>query len=272
MLGCKFYVVNNRIKKQIAEFNFSMLQINSIQGVINNLDAIIAWCKTHQSPMGYFATLYRRMTFAVMEGIQNNKFEDGKRMEQLDIIFATRYLEAWEAYTHQQRCTNAWYVCFEACKNDNLIVLQHLVAGVNAHINLDLGIAAAVVAPGDKIFSLQKDFDKINDVIASLMQAVQDSLCKIWFPLRAIETMANHSQDGVLNFSIVTARKTSWANALALAFIQGDMKDTHINTIDSAVVTIANRIINPGMLTEMLLHPVREMENKEVSKNIELLK
>ncbi|MEO5684347.1 MAG: DUF5995 family protein [Chitinophagaceae bacterium] len=248
-----------------------MIRVNSIQEVINNLDLIIAWSKSHQTPMGYFATLYRRMTVAVRDGIRNNAFEDGPRMEQLDIIFASRYLDAWESYTHQQRCTNAWYTCFEACSNNKLVVLQHLLGGINAHINLDLGIAAASVAPGEKIFSLQHDFEKINDVIRELAQAIQESLCKIWFPLRALQRITNNSQDTVLNFSITTARKTSWANAVALAFIQGEIRDTHINTIDAAVVTIANRIISPGIMTEMVLLPVREMEHDNVSRNIELL-
>ncbi len=244
---------------------------HSIQDVITNLDTIIQWSKDKQSPMGYFATLYRRMTVAVMQGIQNNVFADGPRMEQLDIVFASRYLQAWDAYTHQQRCSNAWYTAFEACSNSKLIVLQHLLAGINSHINLDLGIAAATVAPGDKIYALQPDFDKINDVISTLMQSVEDDLCKIWFPLRAIRSVTNGSQDIVLNFSIDTARKTSWANALALAFIPESMRDTHINTMDMAVVAIANRIISPGMLTEILLSPVRAMESPDIDKNIGLL-
>lgn len=248
-----------------------MIPASSIQEVINDIDTIIGLSRTQQSPMGYFATLYRRMTVAVSDGIQNNIFEDGARMAQFDVLFANRYLQAWSAYTSQQRCTNAWYTTFEACSNQKLVVLQHLVAGVNAHINLDLGIAAATLAPGPAIFALQNDFDKINDVIASLLQGIQDSLCKIWFPLRAIESITNGSQDAVLNFSIVTARKTSWANALALAFMPEDMRDIHINTLDAAVVTIANGIINPGTMTELLLYPVREMENTDVSKNIDLL-
>ncbi|MEO6316366.1 MAG: DUF5995 family protein [Chitinophagaceae bacterium] len=247
------------------------MQANSIQEVIGHLDMIIAWSKKAESPIGYFAMLYRRMTVAVMDGIRDNAFADGKRMEQLDVVFANRYLAAWEAYTHQQHCTNAWYTSFEACKDDNLIVLQHLVGGINAHINLDLGIAAASIAPGNAIFNLQQDFDKINDVIALQMQSVQDALCKIWFPLRALLQVANNRQDIVLNFSIVTARKTSWTNAVALAFIPQALQETHINTIDAAVVTIGNRIIHPGIITGMLLHPVRQMENSSVSKNMELL-
>ncbi|MEP7278629.1 MAG: DUF5995 family protein [Bacteroidota bacterium] len=244
---------------------------NTIQEVIDNIDTIINWSREHQSPVGYFAMLYRRMTVAVKQGIQNNLFEDGKRMEQLDIVFASRYLQAWNAFSRQQRCTNAWYTCFEACGNKKLIVLQHLVAGVNAHINLDLGIAAAQVAPDDAIFALEHDFNKINDVIASLTQAIQDSLCAIWFPVRALQSIVNNQQDAVLNFSIVAARRASWANALALSHMPAAMQETHINTIDSAVVTIAGRIFNPGLVTEMLLYPVREMENKEVSRNIDLL-
>jgi len=249
-----------------------MIQPGSIQGVVDNLDLIIAWSKTHQSRMGYFATLYRRMTVAVMQAIQNKVFDDGPRMEQLDIVFASRYLQAWEWYTHQQHCSNAWYTTFEACKNDKLIVLQHLMAGVNAHINLDLGIAAAQVAPGDAIFSLQQDFDKINDVIASLMQAVQESLCRIWLPLRAIVSVTNHEQDAVLNFSIGSARKAAWTNAVALAFLPSAMRDTHISTIDSAVVTIAGRIIDPGTMMSVLLYPVHAMEAASVTENIDLLR
>ena len=249
-----------------------MVQPASIQEVIVRLDEIINWSRIHQSPVGYFAMLYRRMTVAVMQGIQGNRFENAERMEELDVVFASRYLQAWDAYSQQQHCSNAWYTTFEACKKQELVVLQHLVAGVNAHINLDLGIAAATVAPGDQIFSLQHDFEIINDVIASLTAAMQASLCNIWFPLKTIQSITNHREEAVLNFSIVSARKTSWANALALAFIPPDMRDTHINTIDAGVVTIANRIIHPGLVTEMLLVPVRQMENTEVSKNIDLLK
>lgn len=248
-----------------------MPSVNSIEEVIIQLDLIIARSREQQNAMGYFAMLYRRMTVAVSEGIKNGVFEDGKRMEQLDTVFASRYLEAWQAYTQHQKCSNAWYTTFEACRNPDLIVLQHLLAGVNAHINLDLGIAAAAIAPGNTIFLLQHDFDKINDVIASLTQAVQDALAAIWFPLRALQRITNNSGDAVLNFSIATARKTAWANAVALAFIDGSLRDTHINTIDSAVVTVANRIIHPGMITELMLSGVRSMENQEVSRNIDLL-
>lgn len=45
------------------------------------------------------------------------KFEDILRMTQLDIAFATRYLDAWDSYSKGKKCTNSWYFAFEAAKN-----------------------------------------------------------------------------------------------------------------------------------------------------------
>ena len=52
--------------------------------------------------MGHFASLYRHMTIAVKNEIDNKRFVDGSRMEQLDVNFANRYPEAWQAYTSQK--------------------------------------------------------------------------------------------------------------------------------------------------------------------------
>ena len=71
-----------------------MIQATSIDGVITELDKIIEWSKLHQSRIGYFASLYRNMTLAVQQGITNKIFDNGERMEQLDVIFANRYIQA----------------------------------------------------------------------------------------------------------------------------------------------------------------------------------
>lgn len=249
-----------------------MIQATNINEVITHLDGIIEWSKQRQSRIGYFATLYRRVTIAVKEGIANNRFKDAERMGLLDVIFANRYLQAWEAYINKQKCTNAWCATFDACDNTHLIVLQHIILGINTHINLDLSIAAAGACPGDKIYDLQEDFERINNVIASLFDDVQETLCNIWFPLRALARIANHRQEAVLNFSIDKARRVSWANAVALAIMNDAGRDNYISMMDNTVVEIANRIINPGMAMSFVLQPVLLMESKNVSEITDLLK
>ena len=249
-----------------------MNPITTIDGVIAQLDEIIDWSINNKSRIGYFATLYRRMTIAVKQGILTNQFEDGKRMEQLDIIFASRYIDAWESYISKQSCSNAWHTAFDACQSSELIVLQHLLLGINTHINLDLGIAAAQCCPGDTIYSLQTDFGKINDIIEAQSQIVQDILCNIWPPLKLFTDISNNSQKAVLNFSIDTARKCSWANAIVLANTDDTLKAAHISQIDNMVVGLAKQIIDPGIWMEFLLKPVRMMEDSDTNKLIGLLK
>ena len=249
-----------------------MNEATTIEEVISQLDNIINWSITNKSRIGYFATLYRRMTVAVQQGIINNIFQDGKRMEQLDVDFANRYFFAWDAYSNKQPCSGAWRLAFDACQNPGLICLQHLVLGINTHINLDLCIATAECCPGDKIYGLEPDFNKINEVIAAQSQIVQNALSKVWFPLKALNDIANNQEKAVLNFSIDTARSCSWANAIALAYANGPAKDGLINQIDNTVVGIGQKVIDPGFWVNFILKPVRLMESSDVSKIITLLK
>lgn len=245
--------------------------ITNIKEVITQLDSIIQWSINNKSRIGYFATLYRRMTVAVQQGIINNSFQDGKRMEQLDVIFANRYFAAREAYINKQPCSDAWCTAFDACENSDLIVLQHLVMGINTHINLDLCIAAAECCPGDKIYALQSDFEMINAIIEGQSQLVQTSLSNIWFPLKFITSISNKEQKAVLNFSIATARKCSWANAIVLANANDDLKKGHISQIDNMVVELGKKIDHPGFWISLLLKPVKLMESRDVAKIIGLL-
>ena len=68
----------------------------TIDQVIEQLDDIIDWSIIRSSRLGYFAALYRKVTIKVKDGIRDGYFEDAERMERLDVIFANRYLEAFE--------------------------------------------------------------------------------------------------------------------------------------------------------------------------------
>ena len=249
----------------------SMINATTIDEVIVHLDNIIAVCKQQQSRIGYFACLYRKMTLAVKQGIADNIFANGSRMELLDVNFANRYLQAWEANSKKERCTRSWSAVFASSATNSLIVLQHLVLGINTHINLDLAIAAAQTCPGNQVFDLEADFNKINDIIGSLMQNVQDDLTAVWPPLKLITAIANHQQDAILNFSITTARKASWANALALAALPQPAVANYIDAMDNTVAELAKRIIHPGFTMRMLLSPVLKMEHGSVNDIIDML-
>ena len=70
----------------------------NIDEVIARLTDIIDISRQEPGRMGYFAALYRKVTINVKQGILNGRFEDGARMERLDVNFANRYLEAYELH------------------------------------------------------------------------------------------------------------------------------------------------------------------------------
>ena len=143
--------------------------IPRIDGILERLSPIVVQTKAENSPLGYFAALYRKVTLQVKSDIERSRFEDNARMERLDVIFANRYLAAYDAHRAGRTPTGVWALSFAAAQQWWPIVLQHLLLGMNAHINLDLGIAAARTAPGDRLPDLKDDFDRINEVLAGLV-------------------------------------------------------------------------------------------------------
>ena len=261
--------------RQYNTFRTSSIMATSartIEEVLDALDHIIRTCEQEGSRQAYFALLYKIMTEAVRDAILAGQFEDGPRMEKLDVLFANRYLQAWSQYWQGQAPTKSWQLAFDTCKNNAPIVLQHLILGINAHINLDLGIAAALAAPGDDITSLQKDFEKINDIIAALTDGMQSKLERIWWPMRFIRRVMKKRDEAVIEFSIAKARQAAWANAVALAQLQDALADAYIEQMDGAVSVIAQRIARPRSRIAYLLPFIRWWEPREVRKVIELLK
>lgn len=245
--------------------------MKTIEEVLKKLDEIIIQCKEKESPAGYFACTYRAMTAQVLKGIQQKKFEDNPRMALLDLAFAQRYLEAWENYSKGRKCTNAWYIAFEACKNKNLLILQHIFLGMNAHINLDLGISAASIMPYRKINPLKKDFNHINTVIASINQKVQDSLNKICYPVNLIDKISNGNDNAVLDFAISKARETSWTTAVIASNTPLFLRESVIDIVDYAAAKVASQILSPEILTPALLKELKKCESSDVAENIEIL-
>ncbi len=192
-------------------------------------------------------------------------------MAKLDITFATRYINAYEAYNKNETCSASWKYAFDGCINKSLTVIQQMILGINTHINLDLAIASAITAPGNSIHKLETDFNHINNVIASLFDDVQQCFEDVWFPMKLLKRVAKTQQTDVLNFSIGAARKASWTNAVMLAGMNENQQHAYIQQIDNTVYHIAKKIIHPGFLASTLMRIVRMTEYDDVARTINLI-
>lgn len=247
-------------------------QSKSIDDVLEELDQIIARAKREGSRHGYFAALYRKVTQEVKRGIQGGYFEDNDRMERLDVLFAGRYLKAVEAHQRGGACSDSWTAAFDAGERWRPIVLQHLLLGMNAHINLDLGIAAAEVASQSEIHGLKTDFNRINDILVRMTLDVEKRLAEIWPLLRAVNKISGKYDDVVLNFSLVKARKCAWKIAEELAYLSPEEKPAKIQKLDRKAAVLARLILHPGALISSANYFVRWGEKGSVSEIIDLLR
>jgi len=246
-----------------------MKPIKTIDDVLQALDDIILESKDNSSPLGYFAALYRKVTQKVKEGIAEGFFDDGPRMEKLDVIFASRYIDAYRAYQKNEPVTLSWLKAFDLSKKYWPIVLQHLLIGMNAHINLDLGIAAAEVMKGKNIQNLKGDFDKINKVLASLVGDVEKDLSQIWPTLKKILKWTGKFDTFLINFSMEIARDGAWDFAVKYSETPEKELEALINFRDKNVAEIGNLITNPGWIVSTVFKIIRLAEKGTVAEKIQ---
>lgn len=244
----------------------------SIDDVIGRLDEIILESEQNEDAQGYFAVLYRRVTWRVKEEIGLGYFDDAARMEKLDVIFAKRYLDAYEDYKNHKPVSQSWFKAFELAKESWPITMQHLLMGMNAHINLDLGIAAAEICRDTHTQALENDFYKINEILASLVNEVQHNLSTIWPPLKWILLKTGQYDNLVVDFSMQIARDGAWRFTQTLAATREEEIKECIKTRDEAVARKTSLITSDRLMLRILLGIVRLGETGKVSDKIRKLK
>lgn len=235
------------------------------------MEQIIRDCKKKQDPLGYFAALYHQVTVEVKKGIATGYFEDGPRMEKFDVLFANRYLTAYDQYRKGQLCTSSWQYAFTASRETWPIVLQNLLLGMNAHINLDLGIAAAELCPGNSIHALKNDFYKINSILSSLVETIQLRLTKVWPKLTAILKRTGKMDGYFVDFSMQCARDGAWKYATEFAPMNAAARVDSVVERDKKIVRMAKLVSKPGFLVSSLLLTIRLGEIGSVSNKIDQL-
>jgi hypothetical protein len=243
-------------------------QATTINEVIQFLDEIIETSKQEQSAIGLFTALYREVTLKIKEGIANGSFQDGPRMEKLDVIFANRYLDAYYQYQAKQKPSECWEFSFQKAETYWPIVVQHLLLGINAHVNLDLGIASAQVSTVENIETLKSDFDQINTILSNLVGSVEKSLIKIWPMLTIILKLSGKIDNFFIDFSMKTARDGAWKFANEFVALPENQREATIQERDIKITEIARMISNPGYLVSGIFKFIRLFEKGTVSQKI----
>ncbi|MDG4665693.1 DUF5995 family protein [Mycobacterium sp. 236(2023)] len=251
-------------------------QCTSVDDVVANFDVIIDWAITAKNGLGYFPTVYKRATLAIRDKIeQGDYFDDNDRMTRFDIIFAQRYFDALNAYFHPQAYdapTHTWQWCFdghEYPEPDDPIMLQHMLTAVNSHVNLDLGIAAAMAAGDEPIARLKKDFNRINDLLAGEVGIFLVTLSTLSPRVRLIRRLLL-CEDEILGEVLKIFRDLAWAFSNQIAQ-QPKRRRDNIAVHDAWAGVLGSYYLHPSDTVHRLVRWIGETESQDVATNIKVL-
>jgi hypothetical protein len=236
----------------------------NIDDVVEGLADIVTEAAGAGDRVGYFAALYRQVTVEVRAAIRSGRFEDGPRMNRFDTLFGNRYFTAHEAWRRAQGGPRCWREAFTLLNDPDAIIVQHLVLGVNAHINLDLAIAAAQTSPGPAIHGLRNDFLLINDILAGVVLEIQNAIGAISPYLWLLDQFGGRTDERILDFSIRRSRQEAWNNALVLADRgSADMADA-IELLDVRAAILARLCGRPAGLVRPAVQLIKSAEADDV--------
>ena len=261
------------LQEPVTKKDLLLLKLpGTIDEVIFQLEKIIAYCEINNSCAGYFAVLYHKVTCKVKECIANKNFEDGIRMEKLDVVFANYYLSAFYSWLDGKPTSKSWKIAFDAFADNSTLVMQHLLVGMNAHINLDLAIATGSVMKGQLLEGIHNDFNTINGILGSMIDNIEDCLTKVNPLLRLLDLHVFKYDEMLVEFSISTARDGAWSFAEELSGKQNMDYESCIGTRDERISQLGFSIAKPhGFLLKLIVKIIRLFEKKDINTIIKIL-
>jgi Family of unknown function (DUF5995) len=228
--------------------------------VLERLTGSVERCAATGDRVGYFAAMYLAVTETVRGRAEAGGFVDAARMEHFVDSFADRYVRAHDAWRAGERCPVSWRAAFEATRRWRPVILQHLLLGINAHINLDLGVTASALGAGGSLAAVRVDFDAINDVLAELVDGCQQALNEVSPWLDLADHIGGGGDETVIRFSLIVARRQAWSTATRLAALPEARRDAEIAAVDRATAGVAHVVEHPGIAASTVLLLVRARE------------
>ncbi|MCK5281004.1 MAG: hypothetical protein KAK04_20765, partial [Cyclobacteriaceae bacterium] len=89
-------------------------EAKTIDEVLEHLDLIIEQSVDDKNYLSVFAYVYRRTTFEIKEAIKGERFQDPKRLEKMDVVFANLYINAYQNYKNGILTSKSWTYAFDS--------------------------------------------------------------------------------------------------------------------------------------------------------------
>lgn len=191
--------------------------------VLNNMYRHVQQWEAARDRRSVFLGCYALMTGNMLEALEAGRFADGDWVERLLRRFAEYYFDALALYEARQPQTpRVWQLAHNTALRDNVMTVQHLLIGVNAHINYDLVFAVAeLLSPDWDSLTVEQrqqrraDYDLVNAIIGETIDRVQDQILEVRSPwLDIVDKLLGPVDEWLVSEIISRWRDEVWQNAI----------------------------------------------------------
>jgi hypothetical protein len=226
-----------------------------IDALIERMEALLEPLQAADDPRQYFHATYLRTTIAVSKAIRGGGFTDPYWTERWDVTFASLYLDALEVAMSGGQPTRPWQIAFGAPRD--LPALNHVLLGMNAHINFDLPQALLAVITDEEfdipalMATREEDHRAIDRVLASRVAAEDDELVSISGTGSVLNRLLRPlNRRGSQRF-LRESRQKVWANAVALSQARRQGPETYaaaLTELEQLSAAKVSALIAPGFV------------------------
>lgn len=172
-----------------------------------------------------FQRCYGMMSSNMAAAIENGRFTDARWVNELMLRFADYYFDALDLYEKDRALSPpVWRQAHDAAREKHLHILQHLLLGINAHINYDLPLVLyerlctewpMLAEEGRRV--RHDDHETVNRIIAETIDSVQDTVIEPRAPFMAVvDRLMGRMDEWLLSQLIAGWRADVWRVALDL--------------------------------------------------------
>ena len=204
---------------------------------------------------GYFPAMYARVTERVDRAIGDGRFGDRERMAEFARTFADWYVGPRHGSRPMPSC---WQATFDVADDRRLLIVQHLLLGINAHVNHDLPqVVVELAGAGRPLDSLRPDFAAINDILGETQAEILRDVGRVsgW-----TQWAAGAGGGRVFAFSLDRARDQAWATAERLHRVDEPTRAVEVAELDHVVTALAYMVTRPSAPVRWLLRVPRWLE------------
>lgn len=226
----------------------------SVDDVLTLLRRAISLARDQNTADGYFPLVYLWETEELQAAADGGGFAAPAELRRMIVGFANRYFSARAEFAAGRHTPRSWALAFRAARTSSALVLQHLLLGMNAHINVDLAAAAAETG------ITLADYSRVDAILGRSIDRIQRSLNRTTPVLRAIDLVGGRFDEALSFYSLRTARRCAFTLATELGATPEAARPALIAQADARALELGLQLLHPPLRDRLWLAAVRLSE------------